>query len=47
MIETIDPARPDVTAWMDDGRGSNAGSAMASSKFAATSTGGDIGTSDD
>jgi hypothetical protein len=22
MIETIDPSRPDVTAWMDDGRGS-------------------------
>lgn len=22
MIETIDPSRPDVTAWMTDGRGS-------------------------
>ena len=22
VIETIDPSRPDVTAWMDDGRGS-------------------------
>ena len=22
MIETIDPSCPDVTAWMDDGRGS-------------------------
>ena len=22
MIETIDPYRPDVTAWMTDGRGS-------------------------
>ena len=22
MVETIDPDRPDVTAWMDDGRGS-------------------------
>lgn len=22
MIETIDPSRPDLTAWMTDGRGS-------------------------
>lgn len=22
MIETIDPSRPDITAWMTDGRGS-------------------------
>lgn len=22
MIETIDPSSPDLTAWMDDGRGS-------------------------
>ena len=24
MVETIDPSRPDVTSWMDDGGGVNA-----------------------
>ena len=24
MVETIDPDRPDVTSWMDDGGGGNA-----------------------